>query len=96
MSAREPESGGSRPDETAPASECEEVLGHIEDFLTSGRTAADADALIASVGDKAPCAEELGIDELIRVLVKRSCCETAPETLRLRIHTQVRIWRSEG
>lgn len=89
----EPDPAGDTPPGGEP--ECAEVLGHIEDYLNSDRTCADEQELRENVAVAESSLGELGVEDLIRALVKRSCCETAPETLRLRIHTQVRIWRTQ-
>ncbi len=82
--------------EGLPAAECEKVIGHVEGFLDSPQTPTDECELRKSVADTAPELAELSIEDLIRTIIKRSCCETAPETLRIRIRTQVTLWRTEG
>lgn len=79
-----------------PKEECEEVIEHIEGFLSSDRTAADESVLRRSVSESVGFLADLTVDELIRAMMKRSCCETAPEALRVRIRAQVEVWRLEG
>ena len=78
-----------------PEAECEQVIDHIEDFLSSGRTAADEQALRASVSETSSDLADVSIEHLIVAMMKRSCCERAPETLRVRIRAQMQVWRIE-
>ncbi len=84
-----------RPD-GLPREECERVIGHVEGFLDSPQTPIDECELRKSVADTDPDLAQMAIEDLIRTIIKRSCCETAPETLRIRIRTQMTIWREEG
>ncbi len=79
-----------------PREECERVIGHVEGFLDSPQTPTDECELRKSVADTDPELAQLEIEDLIRTIIRRSCCETAPETLRIRIRTQMTLWRSEG
>ncbi len=75
--------------------ECEEVIGHIEEFLKSDMTIDDARDLKVNVSEHSMELSEMHIEEIIRVIMKRSCCERAPEALRLRISSQIAVWRTE-
>jgi anti-sigma factor (TIGR02949 family) len=83
------------PTPTLDRAECDEVIGHVEEFLSSPMTAADARDLRLNVAEAVPGLADLEVEEIIRVIMKRSCCERAPEALRLRVHTQMAVWRSE-
>ena len=74
--------------------ECAEVISHVEDYLRSDMTVADAADLRANVAEVAPELGALEIEEIMRVVLRRSCCETAPESLRMRISTQIAVWRT--
>ncbi|PFG37648.1 mycothiol system anti-sigma-R factor [Flavimobilis soli] len=76
--------------------ECEQVIGHVEEFLSSPMSADDAQDLRDNVAGSLPGLADLEVEEIIRVIMKRSCCERAPETLRVRVRTQMAVWRSEG
>ena len=93
-SATQVPTAGGRP--ALDRAECEEVIAHVEDFLSSRMTADDARDLRENVAGAVPGLADLEVEEIIRVIVKRSCCERAPEALRLRVHTQMALWRSEG
>lgn len=79
-----------------PPKDCEEVIGHVEGFLSSDQTQADEQELRESVANTAPELADMSVEALIRTIIKRSCCETAPETLRIRIRTQLTVWRTGG
>ncbi|GAA1709667.1 hypothetical protein GCM10009809_02540 [Isoptericola hypogeus] len=72
-------------------SECEHALVHLYEFLDSEMTADDEQRMRAHVAHCSPCLAELSVEELVKRLVKRSCAERAPETLRVRIHEQLTV-----
>lgn len=74
---------------------CDEVMTHLFEFLDSEMTASDAEKMRVHVAECSPCLAELGIDEMVKRLLRRSCTEQAPEHLRVRIHTQITLL-SEG
>jgi anti-sigma factor (TIGR02949 family) len=78
-------------DTTASGSECEHALLHLYEYLDSEMTPDDEQRMRAHVAHCSPCLAELSVEDLVKQLVKRSCAERAPETLRLRIHEQLRI-----
>ncbi|MDO8144189.1 MULTISPECIES: mycothiol system anti-sigma-R factor [Isoptericola] len=77
-------------------SECEHALHHLYEYLDSEMTEADEDRMRAHVAHCSPCLAELSVEELVKKLVKRSCAEQAPATLRLRIHEQLTVMRTSG
>lgn len=81
---------------TLDRTECDEVIGHVEEYLNSPMSAADARDLRLNVAEAVPELADLEVEDIIRVIMKRSCRERAPETLRLRVHTQMAVWRSES
>ncbi len=46
----------------------------------------EADELREHLAECSPCLEEYGIDVVLKTVVRRGCQESAPETLRVRIH----------
>jgi anti-sigma factor (TIGR02949 family) len=77
------------PHETAGQTECEHALQHLYEFLDSEMTPDDEHRMRAHVAHCSPCLAELSVEELVKQLVRRSCSERAPETLRVRIHQQL-------
>ncbi|GAA1852348.1 mycothiol system anti-sigma-R factor [Myceligenerans crystallogenes] len=74
-----------------PGNECEHALHHLYEFLDSEMTPEDEALMRAHVAHCSPCLAELSVEDLVKQLVKRSCAERAPETLRLRIREQIRV-----
>lgn len=74
-----------------PGNECEHALEHLYEFLDSEMTSEDEELMRAHVAHCSPCLAELSIEDLVKQLVKRSCAERAPETLRSRIQERIRI-----
>ncbi len=89
MSVQDNASGESEP------VNCEVALGHLFEFLDSELPEADADRIRAHLEYCEPCLAEYDIEEHVRALVKRSCCESAPVTLHVRIREQLTVLRTQ-
>jgi anti-sigma factor (TIGR02949 family) len=79
------------PHEAHGESECEHALAHLYEYLDSEMTPDDEQRMRAHVAHCSPCLAELSVEELVKRLVRRSCVERAPETLRVRIHEQLTV-----
>ena len=79
------------PHSTAGESECEHALTHLYEYLDSEMTADDELRMRAHVAHCSPCLAELSVEDLVKQLVRRSCNERAPDTLRVRIHEQLTV-----
>lgn len=77
------------PHDTAGESECEHALVHLYEYLDSEMTAEDERRMRAHLAHCTPCLAELSAEEIVKKLVRRSCAEQAPHTLRVRIRTQL-------
>jgi mycothiol system anti-sigma-R factor len=75
---------------------CENVIEHLFEYLDSEMTAADAERMRTHVAECSPCLAELGIDEMVKRLLRRSCVEHAPDHLRVRIHAQITLLSTES
>ena|ERR687890_1352970 len=71
--------------------ECEHALEHLYEYLDSEMTPEDEQRMRAHVAHCSPCLAELSVEELVKRLVRRSCAERAPETLRVRIREQLTV-----
>jgi anti-sigma factor (TIGR02949 family) len=71
--------------------ECEHALTHLYEYLDSEMTPEDEQRMRAHVAHCSPCLAELSVEELVKRLVRRSCAERAPETLRVRIREQLTV-----
>jgi len=79
------------PHDTAGESECQHALLHLYEYLDSEMTPEDEQRMRAHVAHCSPCLAELSVEDLVKQLVRRSCKERAPETLRVRIHQQLTV-----
>ena len=79
------------PHDTAGESECEHALVHLDEYLDSEMTAEDEQRMRAHLAHCSPCLAELSAEEIVKKLVRRSCAEQAPDTLRVRIRTQLTV-----
>ncbi|WP_251150295.1 mycothiol system anti-sigma-R factor [Cellulosimicrobium sp. Marseille-Q4280] len=77
------------PHSTEGESECEHALLHLYEYLDSEMTSDDELRMRAHVAHCSPCLAELSVEELVKRLVRRSCHEQAPPSLRARIHAQL-------
>jgi len=77
------------PHDTAGESECEHARMHLYEYLDSEMTPDDEQRMRAHVAHCSPCLAELSVEDLVKQLVRRSCSERAPDTLRVRIRAQL-------
>jgi mycothiol system anti-sigma-R factor len=74
--------------------ECREVLERIFFFIDNELAQADCRDIQQHLDDCGPCLAKYDLERTVKALVRRSCAEHAPETLRervlLRIH-QVQV-----
>lgn len=75
--------------DSGAADACAEIIAHLFEYLDSEMTEVDAANMRGHVADCSPCLAELGIDEMVKRILRRSCAERAPEYLRVRIRTQI-------
>ena len=76
------------------STECREALEHLAELLDHAMAEPDADLVRAHIEVCETCAEAADVEEHVRVLVKRACYEKAPDTLRVRIVTQLTVMRA--
>ncbi|MFC7406346.1 mycothiol system anti-sigma-R factor [Georgenia alba] len=81
-----------RAGERGPCS-CEELLEHLFEFLDS-ELDEDQDARLRRHAAECPtCTAAADAEQHIRELVRRSCAEVAPSSLRLRVRSQLSVLR---
>nr|WP_100348353.1 mycothiol system anti-sigma-R factor [Luteimicrobium subarcticum] len=73
---------------------CDHVVGHLYEYLDSEMTPEDAERMRAHLAHCSPCLAELGLDELVRQVLRRSCADKAPEGLRARVRAQLTVTRT--
>ena len=80
-------------DRVPPPVDCTEALARLFEFLDSEIDEADADRIRAHLADCEPCLSEFDVEHHVKNLVRRSCAETAPVHLHVRIRQQLTVLR---
>lgn len=75
---------------------CEELLEHLFEFVDSEMDDHDRERLRRHLDECPTCREATDAETRVRLLLRRSCQEVAPSTLRLRVITQISVLRSGG
>jgi mycothiol system anti-sigma-R factor len=70
--------------------ECEQILKRVHWFIDNELESADATQIQQHLEECAPCLDEVSLDRLVKVLISRSCKESAPVELRQRIVFTIR------
>ncbi|MFZ0531054.1 MAG: mycothiol system anti-sigma-R factor [Propionicimonas sp.] len=65
--------------------DCTEVLRNLYAFQDKELTPAEEDEIRRHLLACEHCLDHYEVEEALRVVIRKSCCETAPETLRLRV-----------
>lgn len=74
--------------------QCEEALDKLEEFLDSEVGNVDAERLRAHLDECGTCLGEAELERRFRELLRRSCTEVAPETLRIRVRSEITVIRA--
>lgn len=70
--------------------DCDAYLNQLYTYLDGELTDGECAHLRAHLEDCPPCLQEYERDAILKELVRRSCvCESAPDTLRAQILTQI-------
>ena len=72
---------------------CADALDRLWEYLDAELGALDAATVRAHLSECDGCLEEYDVDLVVKTLVRRGCQESAPESLRLRIHEQLTVMR---
>ena len=72
---------------------CEEALEHLYEYLDAEMSAVQLDRLRAHIDECTTCLDEVSRERELRIVLKRSCAEVAPDALRMRVRTQLTILR---
>ena len=83
------------PAESVAECRCEELLEHLYEFLDAEISESEGVRLRRHVQDCPTCREVTDVETKVRVLLRRSCTEVAPDTLRMRVVTQLSVLRRE-
>ncbi|MCK6212665.1 mycothiol system anti-sigma-R factor [Georgenia sp. EYE_87] len=80
---------------TTPCS-CDELLEHLFEFLDSELDEDQVERFRRHAAECPTCTEATDAEQHIRALVRRSCAEVAPSSLRLRVQSQLTVLRVNG
>ena len=75
--------------------QCREALERLSEFLDSEIAPADGDRIREHLADCEPCLTEYDLEDHIKNLVRRSCSESAPSELHLRIRSRLETLRGQ-
>jgi anti-sigma factor (TIGR02949 family) len=81
-------SAGQRP------ADCTEALTRLFEFLDSEIGESDADRIRQHLADCEPCLSEYDVEDHLKKAVRRSCAESAPAELHVRIRQQLTVLRT--
>jgi len=72
---------------------CSDALERLWEYLDAELEAPDSEVVRAHLAECQGCLEEYDVEVVVKNLVRRGCQETAPDTLRTRIHEQLTVMR---
>lgn len=75
---------------------CDELLEHLFEFLDSELDDDQQARFRRHAEECRTCTEATDAEQHIRALVRRSCAEVAPSSLRLRVQSQLTVLRVNG
>ena len=81
--------------ESVGAVECREALERLSEFLDSELAETDGDRIREHLADCEPCLSEYDLEDHIKKLVRRSCSESAPPELHVRIRSRLTVLRGQ-
>ncbi|MFD1716791.1 mycothiol system anti-sigma-R factor [Georgenia deserti] len=88
--SRAEEAVRARAGESGPCS-CEELMDHLFEFLDAELDESEEARLRRHAAECPHCTEAADAEVHIRELVKRSCAEVAPSSLRMRVRSQLTV-----
>lgn len=77
------------------SSHCTDKLNSIYESLDGALSCQDLEDLNAHLSECEHCAKEYDLECVIRSVVKRTCCETAPSDLKSKIIARIDTLRAE-
>src|SRR5699024_5983827 len=90
MTTASSDAGGPRND----GCQCEEALEHLQEYIDCEMSEVDTVRLRQHISGCATCQSEVGVEQRLRTLLRRSCVEQAPVHLRERVLTQITVIRA--
>jgi len=75
--------------------DCSDVVEAVYLYIDGELSADVIDNIRSHLDECSPCLREYGIEQEVKALIARSCCETAPDALRASIVSRLEIVRTE-
>src|SRR5699024_8665152 len=72
---------------------CEEALEHLYEYLAAEMCEIQLGGLRAHIEESATCLDAISRERELRIVLSRSCADVAPDTLRMRVRTQLTLLR---
>ena len=69
---------------------CIEVLARVYEYIDGELATSDCAAVKHHLDECGPCLREFGIEEEVKIVVKRSCSDPAPQELRTKVLLRIR------
>lgn len=76
-------------------SSCDEALALLWSYLDHELEQTEAERVRVHLSLCRGCFDEYEVEAVLKQVVQRGCAEHAPDHLRLRIHQQIIVWRTE-
>jgi mycothiol system anti-sigma-R factor len=70
--------------------DCSSVLEQVYEYIDQEMADDDIATVKQHLDECSPCLAEYGLEQAVKALVHRSCCETAPEELRAKVLSKIR------
>jgi mycothiol system anti-sigma-R factor len=74
---------------------CSEVLDRVYEYLDGELDRERVHVIKEHLDECAPCLREYGLEDAVKALVKRSCCDPAPPDLRNKVRLRIQAVRIE-
>ena len=75
--------------------DCADVVEAVYLYLDGELSAEAIDSIRLHLDDCSPCLAEYGIEQEVKALLVRCCCETAPDALRASVLRRIQVVRTE-
>lgn len=79
------------PREGVGPGDCGEALEHLQEYIDCEMSEVDMARLESHISSCSTCQAEVGIEQHLRELLRRSCIEQAPQHLRERVMLQITV-----
>ena len=75
--------------------DCADVVEAVYLYLDGELASSAIEDIKRHLDECSPCLREYGVEQEVRVLIARSCTESAPDTLRLAIQQRIDVARQQ-